>query len=329
MDVPASNSSPPSILVIEDDRAIANMLQATLQLEGYEAVVSRNGEEGLECALREVPELILLDLILPGIDGFEVLRRLRADPKSEHIPVIILSARHDTSIKVRAFESRVEDYLTKPFNGEELMARIRVRLQPNTAPTAPLTGLPAGARIEQAIKRQLHSNALWALLYFDLDNFKAYNDAYGPFNGDELIKLMGRIAAETLREHGSPADFLGHIGGDDFVLLTTPDRIEPLCQRLIARWDAESRAYYTPEDLARGALYGKDRQGGQRYFSLVGVSIGVVTNQRRSIHTIDEISLIAAEVKAKAKALPGSSFYVDQRTAPRGDNQTPTHQVAG
>src|SRR5256885_1280711 len=123
MDVPASDAPAPTILVVEDDRAIANMLQATLQLEGYTTALARNGEEGLLAALRDVPELILLDPMLPGIDGFEVLRRLRADPKSQHIPVIVLSARHDTMDKVRAFESAVDDYLTKPFNGDELMAR--------------------------------------------------------------------------------------------------------------------------------------------------------------------------------------------------------------
>jgi diguanylate cyclase (GGDEF)-like protein len=331
MDVSASDSvvesSPdattPTILVVEDDRAIANMLQATLQLEGYTAAVAVNGEEGLNAALRDLPELILLDLMLPGIDGFEVLRRLRAHPKSEHIPVIVLSARHDVEDKVRAFESQVDDYLTKPFSGDELIARVRARLLRRDNQLSPRTGLPSGERIEQAISRQLQSGGVWALLYFDLDNFKAYNDVYGPFKGDEMIKLMGRIAAESLRTHGRPSDFLGHIGGDDFVIVTTPDRITPLCQQLIARWDLESRAYYSSEDAARGKLYAKDRQGSHQYFPLVGVSIGVVTNQHRPIHTIEEISRIAAQVKAKAKSLRGSGFYVDQRTTSRDDTQAP------
>jgi CheY-like chemotaxis protein len=329
MDVPASDSAPPSILVVEDDRAIANMLQTTLQLEGYTAAIARTGEEGLQAALREVPELILLDLMLPGIDGFEVLRRLRADPKSQHIPVIVLSARHDTAIKVRAFDEHVDDYLTKPWHVDELMARIRARLQRRSNPVNHLTELPAGARIEQAITRQIVSGGLWALLYFDLDNFKAYNDAYGPFTGDELIKLLGRIAVDLLREHGNSSDFLGHIGGDDFVIITSPDRVHPLCTELISRWDRESRAYYTPEDQARGTIYGKDRSGVHQYFPLVGVSIAVVTNLHRPITSIDDVSLVAAEVKAKAKSIPGSTFYVDQRTVSRATDQAPTRQVAG
>jgi diguanylate cyclase (GGDEF)-like protein len=329
MDVSAADASPPTILVVEDDRAIANMLQATLQLEGYSTAVARSGEEGLSAALRDVPELILLDLMLPGIDGFAVLRQLRANPKSEHIPVIVLSARHDTMDKVRAFKDRVDDYLTKPFNGDELMARIRARLRPRNAHLNPLSGLPAGPRIEQAITHQLQSGRPWALLYFDLDNFKAYNDAYGPFKGDEMIKLMGRLAIDVAREWGNPADFVGHFGGDDFMMITTPDRILPLCRALVERWDRESRttAYYAEADLARGSLYAKDRNtSNYQYFPLVGVSIGVVTNQRRSIDSIEEVSKIAAEVKGKAKLQAGSSYYIDQRATPR--DQIPTHDEA-
>jgi diguanylate cyclase (GGDEF)-like protein len=329
MDVPASDHAPPCILVVEDDRAIANMMQATLQLEGYTAAIARTGAEGIAAALRDMPELILLDLMLPDVDGFEVLRRLRADPKSEHIPVIIVSARHDTAVKVHAFDLQVDDYLTKPWNVDELMARIRARLQRRNNPVNHLTGLPAGARIEQAITRQLQSGDLWALLYFDLDNFKAFNDAYGPFTGDELIKLMGRIAVDVLREHGSPSDFLGHIGGDDFMIITTPNHVHRLCDELISRWDAESRAYYTPEDQARGTIYSKDRSGVHQYFPLVAVSIAVVTNLHRPIRTIDQVSLIAAEVKTKAKSIAGSSFYIDQRIAHRSEEQASSHPVAG
>jgi diguanylate cyclase (GGDEF)-like protein len=331
MDVPATSASPPYILVVEDDRAIANMLQATLQLEGYEASIARTGQEGLDAALRDMPELILLDLILPDTDGMEVLRKLRTNPKSEHIPVIILSGRHDVEVKVRAFEWQVDDYLTKPFSADELIARIRARLQRRNAPVNHLTGLPAGARIEQAVARQLQSNEPWALLYFDLDNFKAFNDAYGPFNGDELIRLMGRIATDTLREAGNSTDFLGHIGGDDFMIVTAPARVEALCVALIERWDGESRAFYPEEAQASNCFWGKDRSGVHRYLPLVAVSIAVVTNQHRPIHTIDEVSLIAAEVKAKAKSMPGSSYYIDQRTAPRDPaarDATPLHPAA-
>lgn len=326
MDVPtlepvddAQPSTSHSILVVEDDPAIGNMLQTTLQMEGYEAALARNGREGIEAALRELPELILLDLLLPDIDGMHVLQCLRDEPKSEHIPIIVVSALHDSSSKVKALDLHADDYLTKPWNTDELMARIRIRLQPRNTSVNPHTGLPAGQRLKHAIERQLATNHLWALLYFDLDNFKAYNDAYGPFAGDEMIKLMGRIAMDVVRQHGNATDFLGHIGGDDFVIITTPERIAPLSTALIATWDSQSLSatHYSPEDLHRGLMSGKDRQGVEQLFPLSTVSIGVVTNQHRVIRTIDEVSLIAAEVKHKAKSMRGSNYYVDQRAVLR------------
>ncbi len=329
MDVPtldpadaALQSIPHSILVVEDDPAIGNMLRTTLEFEGYEAAVARNGADGIEAALRELPELILLDLMLPDIDGMQVLQRLREEPKSEHIPVIVVSARHDISSKVKALDLHADDYLTKPWNTEELMARIRIRLQPRDVPRNHLTGLPAGKSITSVIERQLNADKLWALLYFDLDNFKAYNDAYGPFAGDEMIKLMGRIAQEVVRERGNLSDFLGHIGGDDFVLITTPARIVPLSNALITAWDTHSqtRAYYSEDDLTRGLMYGKDRNSVAQLFPLSTVSIGVVTNQHRTLSTLDELSKIAAEVKAKAKSTQGSCYYIDRRTGLREDD---------
>lgn len=310
--------APQTILIVEDDQRVGDMLLATLQLEGYGASRAWTGEEGLLAAQRDVPGLIIVDLTLPGIDGFAVVAQLRADLKTAHIPIIMLSASHETQHKVRAFECGVDDYLTKPFSLEELLARIRARMHIRESYLSPLTGLPAGKRIEQAITQQLELGGQWALIYFDLDNFKAYNDTYGFVQGNYLIELMAQIAADCLREEGDATDFLGHIGGDDFLIVTTPDRVAPLCKGIMRRWDAESQALYAPQDLARGTLEAQDRQGQPQSFPLVGVSLGVVTNSRRQIATIEEISQTAAEVKAKAKSSPGSGYYIDQRANPRG-----------
>jgi diguanylate cyclase (GGDEF)-like protein len=314
MDVPALDSPPPRILVVEDEPAIARLLHATLEAEGYATLVARTGEEGIEQAVREVPELILLDLVLPGIDGFEVVQRLRGNARTAHIPVVVLSARHDTNDKVRALNSQANDYLTKPFNFDELMARIRTQLRNvRESLLSPLTGLPSGLRIEHSIAQTLRSNQSWAILYLDLDNFKAYNDVYGPLRGNELIRLLGRVANESVREAGNPNDFVGHIGGDDFIVITTPNRTQSICERIVSRWDRESFSYYSPEDAQRGTLIAEDRQGQLQVYPLVGVSIGVVTNQHRPIVTMEAFSRIAAEAKLRAKAISGSSYFVDQR----------------
>ncbi len=316
MDEASTDLSRPTILIIEDDPTIARMLGVTMEVEGYNAHVAFCGEDGVEAATREVPQLILLDLMLPGMDGFEVVKRLRGNAKTAHIPVMILSARHDTALKVRAFDYQVDDYLTKPFDGEELLARIRTQLrhvQENLL--SPLTGLPSGLRVERAIEQQLNSGRMWAMLYIDLDNFKAYNDVYGFLQGNDLIRLLSRVITESLREYGDVTDFAGHVGGDDFVVITSPERVDPLCRRILTRWDAESRVYYSADDLRRGVLVALDRQGHEQRFPLVAVSIGVVTNRFVPITATEEVSRIAAEVKKKAKALPGSSYYIDHRGA--------------
>ncbi|MBF6590219.1 MAG: response regulator [Ktedonobacterales bacterium] len=317
MDVSGLEIPSPVILVIEDDHAICLLLRETLEVEGFTVLTATTGEEGVSLAQRDLPHLVLLDLMLPGIDGFEVVRQLRGHERTEHLPIVILSARHDVYYKVRALES-ANDYLTKPFNGDELLARIRTQLRHlRSILASPLTGLPAGLRVEHAVEQRLRSTEPWAILYLDLDHFKAYNDVYGFLAGNELIRLLARVAADGLRDEGNPSDFLGHIGGDDFIITTTPDCMEPLCQRIEASWDRESRALYSAEDLQRGTLLAEDRQGQRQAFPLVTVSIGVVTNLRRSITTMEAFSRIAAEVKQRAKSFAGSSHYVDQRTSSR------------
>lgn len=314
MDVPALDVPPPTILVVEDEPAIARLLRATLEAEGYTTLVAHTGEEGIDRAVRDVPELVILDLMLPGMDGFEVVQKLRANARTAHIPVLVLSARHDTLDKVRALNSQANDYLTKPFNSDELLARIRAQLRNvRESLLAPLTGLPSGLRVEHAIAQTLRSSAPWAILYLDLDHFKAYNDVYGPLQGNELIRLLGRVASESVREAGNVNDFVGHIGGDDFIVITTPDCMQAICQRIVGHWDRDSFAYYSPEDAQRGTLIAQDRQGQRQAYPLVGVSIGVVTNLYRPIVTMEAFSRTAAEMKARAKAIPGSGYYVDQR----------------
>jgi diguanylate cyclase (GGDEF)-like protein len=228
----------------------------------------------------------------------------------------MLSARHDTADKVRAFASDVDDYLTKPFNTDELIARIRTQLRHvRESLLSPLTGLPSGLRIEKAIQHQLQSTSPWSILYLDINSFKAYNDLYGFLSGNELIRLLAHVIIGCVRDEGNINDFVGHIGGDDFVIITTPDKVDRLCRALIVCWEAESRAFFTPEDRERGTLIARDRQGRIQTHPLCGIAIGVVTNGHRSITSLEEVSRIAAQVKLKAKSSSGSSYYVDRRAS--------------
>lgn len=300
-----------NILVVEDEQIIARLLKETLEIEGYQVVTVLNGEDALQYALRETPHLIVLDLMLPGIDGYEVVRRLRTHPKSMHIPVVVLSALSETADKVRAFELGVDDYITKPFHTDELLARIRTqlrRVQQNFL--SPLIGLPGGLQVELAIQHKLNSLDPWSILYLDLDNFKAFNDVYGFLTGNNIIRLVGRICQHVVREYGSMDDFVGHIGGDDFVIVTTPDYANTLCLRIIDRYKEESVAFFHAEDLERGSISGVDRKGRPYQFPLVSLSIGVVSNQVRRPHSIQEVSYLAAEAKYHAKQSSSNICYI-------------------
>src|SRR5437588_527728 len=182
------------ILVVEDEQLIARLLQETLQSEGYNVVTAVNGEDAVQFALGETPHLVILDLMLPGIDGYEVVRRLHTYPKTIHIPIIVLSSLGEPKDKVRAFEYGVDDYVCKPFHTDELLARVHAqlrRVQQNFL--SPLIGLPGGFQVELAIQYKLNSMEPWSLLYLDLDSFKAFNDTYGFITGNDMIRLMWRI----------------------------------------------------------------------------------------------------------------------------------------
>src|SRR5260221_4676535 len=212
-----------NILVVEDEQLIARLLKETLLVEGYQALTVLNGEDAVQFALREIPHLIILDLMLPGIDGYEVVQRLRSHPKSMHVPIIVLSSLGEPKDKVHAFEVGVDDYITKPFHTDELLARIRTqlrRVQQNFL--SPLIGLPGGFQVELAIKYKLNSVEPWSMLYLDLDNFKAFNDVYGFLRGNDMIRLVGQICQRVVRQYGNPDDFVGHIGGRELLVGMTP-----------------------------------------------------------------------------------------------------------
>jgi diguanylate cyclase (GGDEF)-like protein len=314
----------PTILIVEDEQLLVLLLKDILQAEGYRTLTAATGEEALRLAMRETPQLIILDIMLPGIDGFEVVNRLRGNVKLAHIPVIVLSARHDTADKVRAFENRVDDYLTKPFNNSELLARVRAQLRHvDESLLSPLTGLPSGVQVERAIGVQLQRAEPWCILYLDLNNFKAYNDVYGFLRGNEFIRIAAKVCRDAVSALGNAEDFLGHVGGDDFVILTTPDHVDELSTCITTTFEQRTRSFYSPEDVQRGYFVAMDRQGRPSRFPLVNLAIGVVADQHRVMVSIEDVSRAAAEMKRRAKqqfwsaGIPGADEHHASLTATR------------
>ncbi|TLM65250.1 MAG: diguanylate cyclase [Deltaproteobacteria bacterium] len=182
---------------------------------------------------------------------------------------------------------------------------------------SPLTRLPGNIAIEQVLKDKMTRGEKFALCYIDLDDFKAFNDRYGYARGSELIKITGEIIYRTKDECGDPGDFVGHIGGDDFVLITSPDNVEAVCRAIIAAFDRAVPDLYDTDDRARGYVEGTDRYGVTRRFPLMSISIAVVTDARRDFKSPLEIAQVATEIKDYVKSLPGSNYLVDRRISQR------------
>lgn len=303
------------ILIIDDDPDIRDVLNITLSQEDYEVIEASDGLEGLKFAQTKNPDLVIVDFKMPKMDGRQVCQQLKKDILLSHMPIIMLTGKGDVADKVGGLNAGADDYIVKPFEPQELIARIRmiIRRSRRDLEANPLTRLPGNVSILNELQKKIDQNSTYAVCYLDLDKFKAYNDKYGFEHGDEVIKECARILIRTTSELGNPDDFIGHIGGDDFVVITSVDKADAICEKIIADFDKISPSFYTEEDKKAGFILGKDRQGIERKIPLLSVSIGLVSNEKRKISHVAEIGEIGAELKRQAKSVEKSNYVKDQR----------------
>ena len=305
-----------TVLVVDDDVDVARFIETNLKIEGFDVLVAHDGAEALELISASLPDLALLDVMMPKIDGIEVVRRLRSAASTASLPVIMLTSSWQPADKVVGLTAGADDYMVKPFDTLELVARVRSTLRRNADMRAvsPLTGLPGNHRINDEIELRTASGASFAVCHVDLDNFKAFNDRYGWLRGDDVIELLSTVLKLAGAEAGLPQPFIGHVGGDDFVVLCTPEQVEAFCRDAVDRFDAGVLALHEPEDVERGFLSVVDRQGHERHYPLTSVSIGVATTERRRYSDHRDVVAVANEMKTVAKARAGSAVAIDRRT---------------
>jgi diguanylate cyclase (GGDEF)-like protein len=303
------------ILIADDEPAVRQLLEVVLVSQGYEVLQAHNGDQLVRMAQERVPDLVLVDLMMPYLDGYEAIRQLRNDTRTAHLPMIILTAKSAPDDLVTGFETGADDYVTKPFNIPELLARIKSHLRrASQRPVRnPLTDLPGNVLITEEIKYRLKQPEPFVFMYIDLDNFKAFNDTYGPARGDRVIRLLADILTEKVRGQGGSTDFIGHIGGDDFVVITSPANAEQISKLIIEAFDERVRLLYDASDLERGYLPGTDRQGMTRQFPIMTLSIGAVSNAQRTFTDHEEMVRVAAEMKQFAKQQANSYYALDAR----------------
>ncbi|HSS00613.1 MAG TPA: response regulator [Kofleriaceae bacterium] len=305
----------PRVLIIDDDASIRQICREVLEIGGYQVRDAGSANAALAEARRFRPDMIVLDVLMPGIDGYRCAEMLRADPAIGLAPIIFLSARSDTADKVRAFRSGAEDYMVKPFDADELLARVGKALdrQARELGASPTTQLPGADAIQAEIERRVAVGDTGAVAcYLDLDNLKAFNDYYGYAKANAVIRQTGDVIRHAVTNNGTPGDFIGHIAGDDFVFVTSSETVDAVCHGICERFDKLIQLYYDPADRARGYIETKDRFGVQRRFAIMSVSIAAISIARaRSYASLAELAAVG---KRAAKAIAGSAYVRDGQT---------------
>ncbi len=303
------------VLVVDDEEHIRDILKYQLETAGYTVRLAASGEEALESVRSDPPDLVLLDLMMPTVDGSEVCRRLRAEFWTSHIPVIMITAKGSLEDKLEGLEDGANDYITKPFAIAEVLMRVRNALEWSRSQRQanPLTGLPGNIAITREIETRLGLGNSFAFIYADLDSFKAFNDYYGYCRGDAAIGFTARILTSVVKEFGNPEDFVGHVGGDDFAVLTTLDRVDRITDEIIENFDEGVRSFFNPEDLERGYVEVRNRSGETGRFPLLAITLAVVTNESGPIKHVAEVSDIASELKCFGKRHGGSVVVRERR----------------
>ncbi|MBN1247054.1 MAG: response regulator [Anaerolineae bacterium] len=290
------------ILVVEDDADISNMLQLYFKSQGYEVYVAPNGNAALDLTRQKMPNVIVLDIMLPDIDGYEVCRRLRTNLRTSHIPIIFLTQKDERSDKIHGLELGADDYITKPFDVEELRLRVRNTIQSAEVAslTSPSTGLASGRLIEQQL-RALITRDGWGILYLGIQGLEVFNEAYGFVAGEEVLRFTGMILNHVVDELGTPDDFVGHIGGDDFIIITDTGSVESMANEIVKRFHKDIGTHYDFMTRMQGYLVVEDAAGNEVREPLMSMAVGIVKAEAGPFTDIREITEAAAEARRRSR----------------------------
>ena len=300
------------VLIADDDPGIIAVVEAVLVDEGFEVHSASDGEDALEQIRLVEPDVILLDLMMPRLDGMEVCRRVRSDPATSDTCVIMLTARTFAADEVMGLGAGADDYVTKPFDPAELPSRIKKAVRRNRATSAlhPLTRLPGQHQMEEMQARLVEEGAAFALMRIDLDDFETFNDRYGGLRGDMAIRMLASSVQSVIERTAGSRGFVGHLGGDDMVAIVDAELAEATAQEIIVEWDAARAEVYDSRDADRGYIEVETAGGQKRKHPLMGVSIGVAVGRWSQDGEAVDPALTATEMKQLAKRTEGSSYEV-------------------
>lgn len=262
----------------------------------------------LETALKNIPDLIIVNEQSIDVNVVELCKKIRENEDNSITPVLVISSNDDEEHKISIMKNNIEYIISKTASNTYLYYAIKniTRLLSVNRTVSPLTGLPGNVQIQTELKKRLLRKETFQVLYFDLDNFKAYNDAYGFSNGDRMIQTLAEIMKKVYGNEG----FLGHIGGDDFVIITKNYEVEKYCKKIIELFHDSLKGLYSSSDWQRGYIDSRNRNGIAERFAIASISIAVVTNKEKHYKTMEELNKQIAKVKKKAKKIEGSSIVI-------------------
>jgi PleD family two-component response regulator len=288
------------LLVVEDDKDISNMLQIYFKGQGFEVDVAVRGATALEKTRHNLPNLIILDIMLPDIDGFEVCRILRTHIRTSHVPVIFLTQKDERSDKLAGLELGADDYVTKPFDIEELRLRVQraISRAEQQSLTDPRSGLPAGRLIEEQLRRIIRQKN-WAYMDVRINHFEPFKETYGFVAGDDVLRFTAMVIGEVLDELGTASDFIGHAGGDSFVIVTAAEVVTAVRGLLKRRFAEEVLSHYNFLDREQGHIRVVNKDGQLEQSPLMKLAIGIVSPDEYQFADIREITELAAEARRR------------------------------
>lgn len=285
------------LLIVEDDIDISNMLKIYFSSQGYDVETALRGQDALEKTRQSMPHLIVLDIMLPDINGYEVCRILRTTTRTSHIPVIFLTQKDERSDRLQGLELGADDYITKPFDIDELKLRVQnaIARSERESLTDPQTGLPAGRMIEDQLRQAIRKPSGWAFLDVRINHFEPFKNVYGFIAAGDVLRFAAMLLGEVIDELGTPNDFLGHAGGDNFVILTAEDRADVIKRRLKERFRDEVVTHYNFMDRQQGYVLAPDTDGHIEPTPLMTLAVGIVSPATHYFADIREITELAAE----------------------------------
>ena len=283
------------LMIVEDDTDISNMLRIYFQSQEYEVTVAQRGEDALEMCRQQLPHIIVLDIMLPDMDGYDVCRNLRGNLRTSHIPIIFLTQKDERSDKIHGLELGADDYITKPFDLEELKLRVKnamVRAQYESLTNA-TTGLPSGRLIEDQL-RQLVRRDDWGIAYIGVKKFGEFKDEYGFVARDDVMRAVALMLNHVVEESQDSDAFVGHLDDVSFFVIITPDKVKWVQKELAARLDEAMAFFYPRADWESG------KKNESTKLQRLEVTMGILKSSAGPFSNLADLKKASAKVQRKA-----------------------------